>query len=141
MGRAGATPSLLRNTAAQSAPLLLGYLFSFLAAPVVVSGLGITQFGIWALTGAIAQYVALLDGFGPSLSRFIAAHQDNRRACGEYIAIAIISVTLVSVVALVAAIFGAELLSRTLHGISPADMRVVGVSAAALLFTSSLATV
>ena len=33
-------PSLLRNTVAQSAPLMVGYIFSFVSAPVVIAGLG-----------------------------------------------------------------------------------------------------
>ena len=71
-------PSLLRNTVAQSAPLMVGYIFSFVSAPVVIAGLGLRQFGIWALTGALAQYVALLDlGAGASLSRFIAKHHHD----------------------------------------------------------------
>jgi hypothetical protein len=41
-------------------------------------GSGLRQFGIWALTGALAQYVALLDlGAGASLSRFIAKHHHD----------------------------------------------------------------
>jgi O-antigen/teichoic acid export membrane protein len=130
--------SLLRNTAAQSTPLLLGYVLSFASAPIVLAGLGIRDFGIWALTGAIAQYIALLDGFGPSVSRFIALHQDDRRACGEYIGAGLVSGTLVSGAAVAAAIVGAGPLSRALGGISTGDMRIVGIAAAVLLFSSCL---
>ena len=51
MRQARTPASLVRNTVAQSAPLMLGYLFNLLSAPVILSGLGIRQFGIWALTG------------------------------------------------------------------------------------------
>jgi O-antigen/teichoic acid export membrane protein len=134
-------PSLLRNTTAQSMPQILGYVFSFLSAPIIVAGLGIHQFGIWALTGAIAQYVWLLDGFGPSISRFVAVHSDDRRVSGEYIAMGVLSGSLVSAVAFAGAVAGAGVLSRTLHGISTSDMRIVAVSSAVLLFSDCLASV
>jgi O-antigen/teichoic acid export membrane protein len=118
--------SLARNTLAQSSPTLLGYLLSFLSAPVVVTGLGLRMFGIWALTAALAQYGGLLDlGVGRSLSRFIAAHQDDRRACGEYIALGFIAAAIVGAVLLVAAFAVAPLLAHIVHGISPSEMRVV----------------
>ena len=44
-------PSLALNTVAQSAPLMVGYIASFVSAPIVLSALGLRQFGIWALTG------------------------------------------------------------------------------------------
>jgi O-antigen/teichoic acid export membrane protein len=126
-------PSLVRNTIAQSAPLLLGYLYSFASAPIIVAGLGIHQFGIWALTGGIVQYVALLDAFGPPLSRFIAAHEGDRRACGQYMAIGLLSGLLVSGVAITAALVAAAPLSHQLGGISAGDMRTVAVSSAVLV--------
>lgn len=128
-------PSLLRNTVAQSTPMLLGYFFSFVSAPIVLAGLGIRQFGIWALTGGIASYVALLEGFGPSLSRFIAANQADRRTCGQYVAIGFVSGTVVSAIALGAAIAGARALSLAVTGISTTDMRIVCVSAALILLS------
>jgi O-antigen/teichoic acid export membrane protein len=120
---------------------VLGYIFSFLSAPIIVAGLGIQQFGIWALTGAIAQYIGLLDGFGPSISRFIAADQENHDNDGEYIAMGVFSAILVSAVAFAGAVAGARVLSRTLHGISTSDMRIVGISAAVLLFSGLLSSV
>jgi O-antigen/teichoic acid export membrane protein len=139
--RGRSSTSLFNNTVAQSAPLTLGYVFSFLSAPVILAGLGIRQFGIWALTGGIAQYIAALDGSGPSVSRFIAAHQDDRRACGEYVAIGLISAVVVSVLALAAAVAGAGLLSHALHGITTSDMRVVGVAASILILCGGLSNV
>ncbi len=85
--------SLVRNTIALSAGSFSGYLFSFLSAPIVLAGLGLRNFGIWALTGALAQYGALLDlGVGVSLTRYIAVHEDDRRVCGQYMAIGWLSV-------------------------------------------------
>jgi O-antigen/teichoic acid export membrane protein len=135
-------PSLLRNTVAQSAPLMVGYIFSFVSAPVVIAGLGLRQFGIWALTGALAQYVALLDlGVGASLSRFIAKHHHDKRVCGEYIGLGTLSVTGVSLALIGAALIAAGPLSRALHGISVGDMRVVLLSSALLLFAALLRNV
>ena len=54
--RDGRSVSLARNTVWQSLPRLLGYLLSFASAPVIVAGLGLTKFGVWALTGALVQY-------------------------------------------------------------------------------------
>ena len=72
--------SLVRNSVALAVPKFSGYVFSFISAPVVLTGLGLRQFGIWALTGALAQYGSLLDlGVGASLARFVAAHHDVRR--------------------------------------------------------------
>jgi O-antigen/teichoic acid export membrane protein len=138
----GATPSLLRNTAAQSGPLVLGYVLSFLSAPIILAGLGIREFGIWALTGALASYASLLDlGFGGSVSRFIAANQDDRGTCGEYIALALLGVACVGVLALGAAFMGAVPLSRALGGITSSDMRIVLLSAAVLLVTAMLSNI
>lgn len=140
--QSSAPSSILRNTAAQSAPMALGYLLSFLSAPVILAGLGIRQFGIWALTGALAAYVSLLDlGFGGSLSRFVAVHEADRRACGEYIALGFIAVACVGACAVVAAVVGAGPLSRTLHGISSSHMRTVLLSSAVLLVTGMLSNI
>src|SRR5579875_1531290 len=85
--------SLVRNTIAQSAGSFAGYVFSFVSAPIVLDGLGLRNFGIWALTGALAQYGVLLDlGVGVALPRYIAAHEDDRPLCGQYMAIGWLSV-------------------------------------------------
>ncbi|HZU76670.1 MAG TPA: oligosaccharide flippase family protein, partial [Dehalococcoidia bacterium] len=126
--------SLARNTVAQMSPTLLGYVLSFLAAPVVLSGLGLRMFGVWALTAALAQYGGLLDlGSGRSLSRFVAAHQNDRRACGEYIALGGITAAVVSLVLLLATVVGAPLLAHILHGISASQMRLVLACSVGLL--------
>jgi O-antigen/teichoic acid export membrane protein len=132
--------SLLRNVLAQSGNLLTTYGLSFIAAPIVVAGLGIREFGIWALTGALAQYGGLIDlGVGRSLSRYVAAHQSDRRACGEYLAIGLITVSLVGMVLLAAAIAAAPLVAGAIHGISTSSMRVVLICSVVLL-TASMAT-
>src|ERR1700741_5516174 len=73
VGGEAARPMLFRNTLAQSASVAVGYLFSFLLAPIMIARLGLDSFGVWAVTGAFATYAGLLDlGIGRSLARFIA---------------------------------------------------------------------
>ncbi len=137
MSDSGNTSSLVRNTVAQSAPLLLGYFFSLVSAPVIVAGLGIRQFGIWALTGGLAQYAALLNfGAGQAVSRYIAANEDDERICGEYMGVGVLSVAVVGLGLIPAAILGAGPLAATLHGITPDTMRAVLLSSASVLLAS-----
>jgi O-antigen/teichoic acid export membrane protein len=131
------TTSLLRNTAAQAGPAAFGYILSFASAPIVVTGLGLRMFGIWALTGALAQYGGLLDfGIGRSLARFVAAHEHDRRACGEYMVIGLGAMLALFVVLTLAAVGLAPLLADALGHISTAAMRVALVSSVVLLVTS-----
>ncbi len=129
--------SLVRNTIAQSAGSFSGYIFSFLSAPIVLDGLGLRNFGIWALTGALAQYGALLDlGVGVSLARYIAVHEDDRRLCGQYMAIGWLAVAVIALALTALSLLGAAPLAHTLRGISVADMRTVLFSSAVLLCSS-----
>ncbi len=134
--------SLFLNTLAQATPKLGAYLLSFASAPVILAGLGLRQFGIWALTGGLAQYGALLDlGVGSALSRYVAAHDDDRTLCGRYMAIGLLTVPAVGVVLMLAAVLGAGPASRAVGGISVAHMRVVMLSSAVLLVSSMTAGV
>lgn len=118
--------SLATNTVAQAVPKVLGYLLSFASAPIILGGLGLRAFGIWALTGAVAQYAALLDlGAGTSLARYIAACSEDRRLCGQYMAIGSLSVLGVGLVLGLTVLPAAPLLSHGLGGISSANMRIV----------------
>ena len=72
------TSSLVRNTVAQSGGRLAAYVLSFVSAPIVLHGLGLRNFGIWAVSGALAQYAGLLDlGVGFSVARYIARDPDD----------------------------------------------------------------
>lgn len=134
--------SLLRNSVAMMSPVVLAYLLSFIAAPIVVAGLGIRAFGIWALTGALAQYGGLLDlGVGRSLARFVAAHQNDRRACGEYIVVGLLTTAFVGSVLLAAAAISAPALAGALGRISDANMRIVLGSSVLLLACTMLTSV
>ncbi len=134
--------SLARNTVAQSASRLLAYLLSFASAPIIVQGLGLRNFGIWALTGALAQYAGLLDlGVGMALGRYIATEHDNRRRCGQFMAVGWISVAVITLLLAGASLPSADLLSNTLHGVSQGVMRTVLLSSVALLGCTLLTSV
>jgi O-antigen/teichoic acid export membrane protein/glycosyltransferase involved in cell wall biosynthesis len=65
--------SLRVGAFAQVLPLIAGYGLNLLATPYVVSRLGLHDFGVWAMTGAIAQYAALLDlGASRAVNRYVA---------------------------------------------------------------------
>jgi O-antigen/teichoic acid export membrane protein len=65
--------SLKLGAAAQMLPLVAGYGVNLLATPYVVSRLGLHNFGIWSITGAIAQYAALFDlGAYRAANRYVA---------------------------------------------------------------------
>jgi O-antigen/teichoic acid export membrane protein len=119
---------LFKNTAAQSASLLTAYLFSLLLAPVMLSRLGLAQFGVWAVTGAMATYMGLADfGITRSLSRFIALYdvRGDRRAIGECVGLGLLAITAVTVLAAVAAVLTPPLFAGSLHVISADRLRLV----------------
>ncbi len=65
--------SLKIGAIAQTLPLIAGYGVNLLATPYVVSELGLHDFGIWAITGAVAQYAALFDlGASRAANRYVA---------------------------------------------------------------------
>lgn len=124
---------LFRNTLAQSGSLLVGYLFSFLLAPVMISRLGLDKFGVWAVTGAFATYAGLLDlGIGRALTRFIAiydAEDDGEDRIRQCVGLGMITVTLVGSLALLVVAAIAPLLSEQLGVLSTDEMRIVVMSA------------
>lgn len=123
---------LFKNTLAQSGSVLLGYMFSFLLAPIMISRLGLDKFGIWAVTGAVATYAGLLDlGIGRSLARFVAvfdAEGDDGKI-RQCVGLGLLAVTAVGGAALAAAAAVAPLLSDQLGVLSTDEMRVVAMSA------------
>jgi O-antigen/teichoic acid export membrane protein len=126
---------LFKNTLAQSASFAVGYLFSFLLAPIMISRLGLDKFGVWAVTGAFTSYAGLLDlGIGRSLGRFVAVFdaRGEDAKIRECIGLGLLTVLVVgtSVAAALAAL--APLLHDNLGVISTAEMRVVAVAAVAI---------
>lgn len=127
--------SLFRNTAAQSAPVITTTIFGFLLAPVMLDRLGLAQFGVWAVTGALAQYVRLLDlGITGSLARFVALYdaEGDRWAIEETIGVGLAAASLVGLVAVAAAAAAAPLVQDVLGVLSVGEMRLVLMSAAGI---------
>jgi O-antigen/teichoic acid export membrane protein len=107
-----------------------------------VAGLGLGQFGVWALTGALVQYAALTDlGAGISLARYIAAHHDDDRRCGQYVAISVGAVGAVAIVLAVVALSLGGAVSHLVGSISAADMRLVLLGSVILVACSMLTSV
>lgn len=126
---------VFRNSLAQSGSLGLGFLFSFLLAPLMISRLGLDQFGVWAVTGALAAYAGLLDlGIGRSLIRFIATFdaEDNPRRVAECVGLGLLAVTLVGIVAALVVAALAPLLSDALGVFDSADMRTIALCSVAI---------
>ncbi|HEX2096854.1 MAG TPA: oligosaccharide flippase family protein [Solirubrobacterales bacterium] len=126
---------LFKNTLAQSGSMLLGYLLSFLLAPIMISRLGLDTFGVWAVTGAVATYAGLLDlGIGRSLARFVAvfdAEGDDEKI-RQCVGLGLLAVTAVGAAASLGAALAAPFLSDSLGVLSTADMRAVVVAAVAI---------
>ena len=128
---------IFRNSVAQTAALVTGYVFSFILAPIMLWRLGLAQFGVWAVTGAIATYAALIDlGITRALERFVAFYhaRGDRRSVEECFGLGLVAVTtmavLVTPVVLLAAPWVAHLLDDVL---TPAEMRIVMLASAAML--------
>lgn len=116
------------NTAAQAAPVVTTFLFSFILAPLMLSRLGLAAFGVWAVTGALAQYVRLLDlGILGSLARFVAMYdaEGDRRAIEQTVGIGVITATGVGAVMVGAAVLAAPLVSDVLGVLDSGEMRIV----------------
>jgi len=123
---------LFRNTVAQSGSLLVGYLFSFLLAPLMLARLGLDKFGFWSVTGAFATYAGLLDlGIGRSIVRFIAIYdaEGRRDRIRQCLGLGLVATTLVGLAALVAVAAAAPLLSQQLGVLDAEQTRVVAMAA------------
>jgi O-antigen/teichoic acid export membrane protein len=136
--------NLFRNTAAQSAPTIAIFAFSVILAPVMLSRLGLAQFGVWAVTGALAQYARLFDlGVTRSLARFVALYDagEDRRGIEESLGVGVAAVGLLGLVTLVAAALFAPLLSDVLGVLDAGEMRIVLLSSVGILIFNLLADV
>lgn len=135
---------LFKNTLAQSAPVLTTFVFGFLLAPIMLDRLGLAQFGVWAVTGALAQYARLLDlGITNSISRFVALYdaEGDRRAVEETIGVGIVAASAVTLLMLVLAAASAPIVHEVLGVIGEGEMRVVLLSAAGIAGANLLAAV
>lgn len=72
----------------------------------MIGRLGLEQFGVWAITGAVAQYAAVLDlGISRSLARFVAVHHgDGTTRVKQTICFGLLAVTFLTGIMLAAAL-------------------------------------
>lgn len=143
-GESRESSSLFRNTLAQSAPIVTTFGLSFVLAPIMLSRLGLAQFGVWAVTGALAQYARLLDlGITSSLSRFVALHDadGDRRGVEEMLGIGLLVATGVAVLVFAAAALTAPLVSDVVGVLDSGEMRIVLLCSAGISIANLYAAV
>lgn len=136
--------TLFGNTLAQSAPTFVNFGLSFILAPIMLSRLGLAQFGVWAVTGALAQYARLFDfGVTRSLARFVALFdaQGDRRGIEESLAVGVLAVVALGSVIVVAGVLAAPVLSDALGVLDADEMRVVLLSSVGILICALLVDV
>ena len=135
---------LFRNTLAQSAPLVSGYLFSVLLAPIMLTQLGVEAFGVWAVTGALATYAGILDlGMTRSLSRFVALYdtRGDPRGIREALTLGLTVVTALFLLSETAAFLAAPAAVDFLGHLDEDEMRVVLMSSVAIFGLHAYRTV
>jgi O-antigen/teichoic acid export membrane protein len=119
---------LFRNTVAQSSSVLLATVLSFLLTPLMFARLGLTQFGVWAVTGAIINYAQVMAlGVTTSLSRFVAYHDggNDRRGIEECLGLGLVTVAAVAALSGTAAALIVPALADALHQGDVQSMRIV----------------
>jgi O-antigen/teichoic acid export membrane protein len=120
---------VFRNTVAQTAAYVSGYVFGFIIAPVMLARLGLAQFGIWAVTGAFATYAGLVDlGVTKSVERFVAFYhaRDDERSVAECLGLGLLMITGVGILACGGAVLLAPLLAAGLDQAIPAsELRLI----------------
>ncbi len=137
---------MFRNTLFFSIASMTGLVFSFILAPIMLARLGLEQYGVWAVTGAFAAYVGLIDlGISRSLGRFVAVYhaRDEPRVVEQCLGLGLIAATIVGAVAAAVAVLAAPAAAGALGDVlTPSEMRAVLLSSAvilgALLFSAAL---
>ena len=139
-----AVQSLKVGAIAQVLPLIAGYGLNLLATPYVVSQLGLHDFGVWAMTGAIAQYAALFDlGASRAVNRYVALCHARGDADGDR---AVVGICVSAVIVLVTGFgmlvgFFPGLPEKVLHTGDPGLTRFLLLCAVAILTCGLLARV
>jgi O-antigen/teichoic acid export membrane protein len=136
--------SLRLATASRALPLGVGYGLNLLATPIIASSLGLAQFGLWALTGAVAQYGSLLDlGVSRSVTRFTALQlaQDDERAADRVVWTAGALVTSVCLPLLLVGLLAAPPLAAVIGFPDESTVRAVIGASLVILVTGQLCTI
>lgn len=136
--------SLKLGAVAQVLPIVFGYGAIFIATPFVVTRLGLSDFGLWALTGVVAQYGVLLDfGISRGVVRFVTVYHTKNDA-GSARAVVGVSVVVISIVGILL-LFATLLFARqlgSLLGIGDAEIaRILFVASVLILVTGMLGVV
>jgi O-antigen/teichoic acid export membrane protein len=136
--------SLRLATASRALPLVVVYGLNLLATPIIASSLGLAQFGLWALTGAVAQYGSLLDlGVSRSVTRFTALHlaRDDIRAADRVVWTASTLVTSVCVPLLIVDLLVAGPFAAVIGFPDEGTVRAVIAASLFILVTGQLCTI
>lgn len=136
--------SLKVGASAQLVPILIGYGANVLATPYVVVKLGLADFGLWAVTGALAQYGVLLDfGVSRSVVRFVAVcnAKGNREEESSVVGLSVLIVTAMGGVLFLLPCFLATPLNHLIHSDDVRLTRTLFESSIVLLTTGLLGVV
>jgi O-antigen/teichoic acid export membrane protein len=136
--------SLHANAVYQTVALAVGYAVSFIIAPILLARIGLEGFGIWALTGALAQYAGILDvGITRSLARFVALYRGaSEDRVAQVIGLGLLVSVLVTAAMLVLAVGTAALFLRLFHiRMELATIRIILVSSVVMFGASMVSRV
>ncbi len=128
--------SLKLGSAVQMLPIVAGYSVQIVCTPYVVARLGLHDFGIWAVTGAIVQYGALLDlGAARATVRYVALFHAKGDVKGQGSVLTMCFGMLLAIWAILsgAAVLAAEPMTRVLGLDDPALTRCLFLSSISIL--------
>lgn len=136
--------SLKAGAAAQMLPILAGYGANLIATPYVLMRLGLHDFGVWSITGAIAQYAALFDlGVSRATNRYVAlfsAKGDNRSE-GAVVGICITGIAVLGALLLGLVLPTSSAVNSIIGAATPAIASHLLVCAISIMITGLLARV
>jgi O-antigen/teichoic acid export membrane protein len=140
----GRVQSLRVGVSAQMLPIVAGYGSNLLATPYVVVRLGLHDFGLWAVTGALAQFGALLDlGVTRSIHRFVALYHARGEERHERAIVGGSLTVILGVIVLLLCIPLAipGVLADAIHADSPQQAQLLFLASIAILGASLLGAI
>ncbi|MUL76163.1 lipopolysaccharide biosynthesis protein [Mycolicibacterium sp. CBMA 226] len=136
--------SLKAGSAAQVVSIVAGFGVQLLTTPYVLFKLGLHDFGVWSITGAIAQYGALFDlGVSRAASRYVAVFHSKGEPRNEGRVVAVCVATLFGVAAMLSGLvlLTSQLIAPVLGLRDPRQAGTLLLVAVAILFVGLLARV